>query len=533
MSTQEDIKIIIHERIGKICPLLEKPPKEENYICKAKKLVIDKSFSKMLCETQYFKNCSIFVEVKKEIKRKRKFISIPLLSFFKKTKLTVKGAFYSFIGIILCCLSLILLIPFLTLISALILLFVSYQYYNFSKIDPSEIYIERIIDRRQIFRDDYSYVRILVLNNNPTEIPQILVEDFHDPRLQIIKGSPQRTFSLKKSDTKAFSYFVKGIDRGTCIVGPIRVLIKDRAGIFFREELRPIFDQVIIFPKTELAKKLVYASRIRRLGKFLGVHRSKSPGIGIEFFGLREYTRWDDYRWIDWKSSARLLKLMVKEFEAEIPTDIMIMLDASYTMGSGSGDLTKFEYGINIAIFLANLAIEQRDRVGYVIFSDKSIETLHPRITPRQVFEILRCSAAVIPSGGKSYLEGMKKAIAKMRNRGIIFIITDLEGNLENLIESIKIARIRKHRIFVIYLPSYLFEKANYKLKTEHTYDFHNQLATIATISRYNRVEKWLSNELRKRGAYFIKLDPETNVVFELEKFLKIMSRREAHATVR
>ena len=193
MSTQEDIKIIIHEKVGKICPLLEKPPKEKNYICRAKKLVVDKSFSKMLCETQYFKNCSIFLEVKKEIKRKRKFISIPLISFFKKTKLTVKGAFYSFVGIILCCLSLILLLPSLTLISALLLLFVSYQYYNFSKIDPSEIYIERIIDRRQIFRDDYSYIRIIILNNNPTEIPQILVEDFHDPRLQIIKGSSKRS----------------------------------------------------------------------------------------------------------------------------------------------------------------------------------------------------------------------------------------------------------------------------------------------------------------------------------------------------
>jgi len=533
LSTQEDIKIIIHERIGKICPLLEKPPKEKNYICKAKKLVVDKSFSKMLCETRYFKSCSIFLGIKKEIKRKRKFLSIPLVSFFQKTKLTVKGAFYIFIGILLLCLSLILPYPSLTLISALILLFVSYQFYNFSKIDTSEIYIERIIDRRQIFRDDYSYVRIIVINNNPTEIPQILIEDFHDPRLKVIQGKTKRNFSLIKTDTKAFSYFIQGIDRGTCIVGPIRMLIKDRAGIFFREELRPIFDQVIIFPKTELAKKLIYASRIRRLGKFLGVHRSKSPGIGIEFFGLREYTRWDDYRWIDWKSSARLMKLMVKEFEAEIPTDIMIMLDASYTMGSGSEDLTKYEYGLNIAIFLANLAIEQRDRVGYVIFSDRSIETLHPKISPRQIFEILRCSAAVIPSGGKSYLEGMKKAIAKMRNRGIIFIITDLEGGIENLIESIKIARIRKHRIFVIYLPSYLFEKTSYVSKTEHLYDPHDKLATIATISRYNRVERWLSNELRKRGAYFIKLDPETNVVFELERFFKIMSRRETHATVK
>ena len=254
MSTQEDIKIIIHERIGKICPLLEKSPKEKNYICKAKKLVIDKSFSKMLCETRYFKNCSIFLGIKKEIKRKRKFLSIPLISFFQKTKLTVKGAFYIFIGMLLLSLSLILPYPSLTLISVLILLFVSYQFYNFSKINTSKIYIERIIDRRQIFRDDYSYVRIIVINDNPTEIPQILIEDFHDPRLKVIQGKTKRTFSLIKTDTKTFSYFIQGIDRGTCIVGPIRMLIKDRAGIFFREELRPIFDQVIIFPKTELAK---------------------------------------------------------------------------------------------------------------------------------------------------------------------------------------------------------------------------------------------------------------------------------------
>ena len=60
-----------------------------------------------------------------------------------------------------------------------------------------------------------------------------------------------------------------------------------------------------------------------------GVHRSIFRGHGLSFAGYREYQHGDDIRLVDWNVTARQNRPMVKLFEQEHASALMIVLDAS------------------------------------------------------------------------------------------------------------------------------------------------------------------------------------------------------------
>ena len=60
-----------------------------------------------------------------------------------------------------------------------------------------------------------------------------------------------------------------------------------------------------------------------------GVHRSLFRGHGLNFAGYREYQYGDDIRMVDWNVTARQNRPMLKLFEQEHATALMLVLDAS------------------------------------------------------------------------------------------------------------------------------------------------------------------------------------------------------------
>jgi uncharacterized protein (DUF58 family) len=61
--------------------------------------------------------------------------------------------------------------------------------------------------------------------------------------------------------------------------------------------------------------------------------RSPRPGEGADLFNIREYTTQDDARRIDWKASARLERMMLKEFERDQERTVEILLDERIAPG--------------------------------------------------------------------------------------------------------------------------------------------------------------------------------------------------------
>ena len=82
-------------------------------------------------------------------------------------------------------------------------------------------------------------------------------------------------------------------------------------------------------------KNLDLVARTVVEGLMVGLHRSPFFGFSQEFAEYRAYQEGDDPRFIDWNVYARTERTYIKRFLGETNSHLMILLDASASMGFG------------------------------------------------------------------------------------------------------------------------------------------------------------------------------------------------------
>jgi len=99
----------------------------------------------------------------------------------------------------------------------------------------------------------------------------------------------------------------------------------------------------------------------------------RRASAGADYAGIREHAPGDEYHRIEWKATARLRTLMVKEFHPETQTTLQILIDAGRTMHQQSYVGTKFDEALAIAQSLAEWAVASGNCVGIWIYSETEI----------------------------------------------------------------------------------------------------------------------------------------------------------------
>ncbi len=111
-------------------------------------------------------------------------------------------------------------------------------------------------------------------------------------------------------------------------------------------------------------------------GSCAGPYRSPLRGSGMALANLREYLPGDDARTIDWKASARLDRLFVREYEEERNQTYYLVLDRSGSAAFGSST-SKDRRILEVAASLIFAAHRQNGRVGLCIATDR-VERVYP-----------------------------------------------------------------------------------------------------------------------------------------------------------
>ncbi len=157
-----------------------------------------------------------------------------------------------------------------------------------------------------------------------------------------------------------------------------------------------------------------------------GAYHSVFKGRGIEFEEVREYTPEDDVRDIDWNVTARMGSPFIKKYVEERELTVMIAIDASASTVFGSRDKTKNERAIEIASLLAFSAIRNNDKVGLMIFTDKTELYLPPRSGRTHGLRLIReMLADKKKSKGTNIAEALNRMMKMLRKRAVIFLISD------------------------------------------------------------------------------------------------------------
>lgn len=167
---------------------------------------------------------------------------------------------------------------------------------------------------------------------------------------------------------------------------------------------------------------------------FAGQYHSVFKGRGMEFDEVREYQPGDDIRSIDWNVTARTGIAHVKKFIEERELTVMILVDASMSCKFASTDKLKSNLAAEIAAVLAFSAINNKDKVGLIIFTDRIEKFIPPRKGLRHVLRVIREVLYFQPTGKLTNISIALEYLNKvMIRKSICFLISDyLDSNGHN-----------------------------------------------------------------------------------------------------
>ncbi len=337
---------------------------------------------------------------------------------------------------------------------ALLLLFstiISLPLFHY-QMNVEELKVHRELEKEKIFRDDFLHVKVIIKNTGKNSFDLVEIRDRYSPEIfRLILGENFISTRIGPKDTIKFSYVLEPKVRGEYPIGPLTVIVKDRLGFNSLERIVPdSVTDVLVYPPYEDIKKIEILGSKRSLQLNYGIQRSKLKGYGQEFFMMRRYVFGDQFRLIDWKASARVQKLIVKEFETERDVTVMILIDSSETMAGGAIENTKFEYAIRACMLLTKVALSRRDNVGVFTFSDKkNFNFLKPGRGDDHFYQVLDFIARIKPTGKCRIVEAVDYFTRRLRKRSLIFIVSDLEANAKEVNMAIKKLVPYNHTIIV------------------------------------------------------------------------------------
>ena len=156
-----------------------------------------------------------------------------------------------------------------------------------------------------------------------------------------------------------------------------------------------------------------------------GLHRSPFFGFSQEFAEYRMYSEGDDPRFVDWNVYARTERTYIKRYLGETNTRLVILLDASASMGYGSGAVTKLQYAKFLAATLAYLAAQQLDAVGLSVFDEEVREHRAPSSRAGKLNGVLHAIDRASPGTGTDLRVPFETFRQFERGRGLVVVISD------------------------------------------------------------------------------------------------------------
>lgn len=254
---------------------------------------------------------------------------------------------------------------------------------------------------------------------------------------------------------------------------------------------------------------------------YSGGYRSVFKGRGIEFAGIREYYRGDEYRSIDWKVSARSGELHIREHIEERELQLVVALDLSASMAFGSGSREKRESAVEFAAAMTLAAERNNDRAGVCLFTDRVEKFIQPAKGRTHVLRLIRELLYFIPQHRRTDIKAPLDYLnSTLSRRSIVFLVTDALriGKLER---ELRIAAARHDLILVLVrdpretdMPDVgLIEIEDPETGEESIFDTSDRVAVEQLIALQRRSDESLLKTCRVLGIDMIKLTAGESVV--------------------
>jgi len=301
--------------------------------------------------------------------------------------------------------------------------------------------------------------------------------------------SEEPEFVLGKMEERSVDYWIipsRGVYR---IKGP-EIHVGDMRGILKKKFQLDSLKEVEVLPSVEKLREEAKADANIRLS------RKSRLGTPVEFESLRKFQIGDDSKRIDWKASARLGELIVREFLKEWEGDVYIALDVGREMRKGKP--SKLDYAISL-IYQISMALKEK-KLGLVLYDEFGVrkvlratkekekllmEIKFPRIMGMQSLKVarLRIEKSILR---KSPVRGFSLSLlSSIPQKSFVIFITDLSTNVGELLNAI--LQLRDSKSIVVSPNPILFSEIKME-RDEILRLYKSYVEREELIKRMNRI---------------------------------------------
>lgn len=190
-------------------------------------------------------------------------------------------------------------------------------------------------------------------------------------------------------------------------------------------------------------RKLEIKARGLSTQQFAGEYHSAFKGRGMSFSEVREYQYGDDIRSIDWNVTARMNHPYIKVFSEERELNVVLLVDVSGSGNFGTTVNMKRYLITEIAAVIGFSALNNNDKIGVILFSDRIEKFIPPRKGKQHILRIIRDLLEFEPQSKKTDVNvALKFFRDAIKKRCTAFLMSDFMS--PDFTEALKITS-RKH----------------------------------------------------------------------------------------
>ena len=319
----------------------------------------------------------------------------------------------------------------------------------------SRLNVERVMAK--VASLDKPHDVVLQLSNLSKWSHQMDVRD--DQPHGLTADPPEQQVTLPPGKRGDISYRLRASRRGEFQLENVYFRLRSWLGFWVRHLKRESASTLQVYPDMKQLAEYAILARTNRLS-LIGVRRTRHIGQDNNFERLRDYNDGDNYKHIDWRSTARRQKLTVKQFQSDHSQRIMFMVDCGRMMTNEHAGLSLVDYAFNSMLMLGYVALHQRDSVGLLCFSDRVHDYVPLQSGRSHMNRLLHASFDRFPRMVQSRFDSAFLHFSNhCRRRSMVVLITnvidevsanqvtDYLGNLSGRHLPV-LALLRDHRIF-------------------------------------------------------------------------------------
>lgn len=208
----------------------------------------------------------------------------------------------------------------------------------------------------------------------------------HPPVSATGSVTADRTLTLTPGDaSREQRYTITLPATGPTTLRGVTCSVSDRMGLFTQTLHRRPNGQTQIEVSPYGPDQLQIGRGTQSIGRGYGDHEATHGGGGIDPQELREYIPGDSVADIDWNATARLPDTYVREYEAAMTQQTLVVLDTRPEMRQGPPERTMLGHARRIGHSIVRTTQLQSDPLGWLAVDGSSAATfVQPQSTPTQ-----------------------------------------------------------------------------------------------------------------------------------------------------